>query len=64
MSIPTHVGESVKEKVDGYGRIEDTPASWGTAAYSWEDSQTLKSLTIKVCSEQLYQGSKKLKVEK
>lgn len=34
MSIPSHLGESVKERLGGHGKVEDTAASWGAAAYS------------------------------
>lgn len=34
MSIPSHLGESVMEMLDGHCRVEDTAAPWGAAAYS------------------------------
>lgn len=42
MSIPSHLGESVEEMLDGHGRVKDAAASWGAAAYCWEESPPIK----------------------
>lgn len=47
MSIPSHLGESVMEMLDGHCRVEDTAAPWGAAAYSWEDPPPLKLYEVR-----------------